>query len=189
MYPPFGNLKNYTWAHGSEYSREIRKIVRVHVQECFRATYRLHILHCLSWKSTLHLKFTIADETCFNYWIYIDIIYIEKRNCMNIVDSATWHQVAQSLQKESLGAIWNARCHSWLDAYLGLHDVITHDAGDNMSSRYLADSCATASFGTVHVSSGALSCTTASRVSSHRSCGSGHWWRTGRHWFVEHEFW
>lgn len=55
-----------------------------------------------------------------------------------MVDAATRYQGEKRLINETSGAIWDGLKTCWLDVYLGPPDVITHEAGTNLSPREFA---------------------------------------------------
>ena len=96
-------------------------------------------------KSPGRFKFTLKDDCEFNYSIVIDILYLNGRPVLQVVDSATGFNAARFVKDMSANSAWNTLRVCWIDSYLGPPDRIVHDAGKNFASaefRHLAKSMA-----------------------------------------------
>lgn len=87
-------------------------------------------------RSPGRFKFTLRDaDIDFNHSIYVDIMYIDNRPVLHIIDEATRFQAARFLRDISTKTTWDALRLCWIDTYIGPPDLITHDAGKNFISR------------------------------------------------------
>ena len=93
--------------------------------------------HCqLHAKSPGRFKFILRDDNsyCFNYEIVVDVMYLDSKPVLQIVDSATSFQAARFLKDLSARTTWDTLRLCWIDSYLGPPDYVTHDAGKNFAS-------------------------------------------------------
>ncbi|KAI0993172.1 hypothetical protein K3495_g15012, partial [Podosphaera aphanis] len=91
--------------------------------------------HCqLHGSAPKRFKFSLKDDREFNYEILADIMYLDSKPVLHVVDSATSFQAAQFLTTMSAKETWQTLRLLWIDTYQGPPDVITHDAGTNFSS-------------------------------------------------------
>jgi hypothetical protein len=79
-------------------------------------------------------KFTIQDETNFNYNIVLDVVRLGNRNVLHVIDTDTSFQAATFLKSMSARDTWDALCRCWINTYQGPPDYITHDPGTNFAS-------------------------------------------------------
>jgi hypothetical protein len=79
-------------------------------------------------------KFTLRDDVNFNYEIIVDVMSIEGRPVLHVVDAATAFQGARFLPTMSAKDTWETLKMLWIDTYQGPPDIITHDAGTNFAS-------------------------------------------------------
>ncbi|EED18931.1 hypothetical protein TSTA_126390 [Talaromyces stipitatus ATCC 10500] len=79
-------------------------------------------------------KFTLTDDCEFNYEIVVDIMYLDGKPVLHVVDWATSFQAARFLKSLSAKDTWEALRAAWIDTYLGPPDVISHDTGTNFAS-------------------------------------------------------
>ena len=86
-------------------------------------------------KSPGRFRFTLRDDVSFNYNIVVDVLYIENRPTLHIVDEATRFQAGRFLKDISAKHTWETLRTCWIDTYLGPPDLITHDAGKNFASK------------------------------------------------------
>ncbi|KAI0995357.1 hypothetical protein K3495_g12825 [Podosphaera aphanis] len=86
--------------------------------------------------SPRRFKFSLRDDDCcFNQTIFVDVLFIEGKPVLHIVDEATRFQAAQFLKGQTTQDIWNALRQSLIDVYVGPPDLIVHDAGKNFTSK------------------------------------------------------
>jgi hypothetical protein len=85
-------------------------------------------------KAPGRFKFTLKDDFEFNFEIIVDVMYIDGKPVLHIVDTATAFQAARFLKDMSAKAAWDTLKMCWIDTYLGPPDYIVHDAGKNFIS-------------------------------------------------------
>lgn len=79
-------------------------------------------------------KFTLKDDYEFNYSIVIDVLYIDNRPVLQVIDSATCFGAAKFLKFMIAECAWDSLKCCWIDTYLGPPEYIIHDAGTNFAS-------------------------------------------------------
>ncbi len=85
-------------------------------------------------KSPGRFKFTLKDDYEFNYSVIIDVLYLDGRPVLQVVDSSTSFQAARFLKDMSAKNAWDTLRICWIDTYQGPPEYIVHDAGKNFSS-------------------------------------------------------
>ena len=85
-------------------------------------------------KAPGRFKFTLKDDLDFNFEIIVDVMYLDGKPVLHIVDTATAFQAARFLKDMSARAAWDTLKLCWIDTYLGPPDYIVHDAGKNFVS-------------------------------------------------------
>ena len=85
-------------------------------------------------KAPTRFKFTLKDDYEFNYLVYVDIIYLDKKPILQVVDSATSFKAARFLKDILTQEVQNALRAYQIDVYLGPLDLVVHDAGKNFVS-------------------------------------------------------
>jgi len=80
-------------------------------------------------------KFTLRSDKQFNQMVYVDIVTIDKKNALHVVDEATRYQAARWLPDNSAETVWRCLRMCWIDVYLGPPNVVAHDAGKNLVAR------------------------------------------------------
>lgn len=85
-------------------------------------------------KSPGRFKFTLKDDYNFNYAIIVDVMYLNSKPILHVVDEATSFQAARFLKDMTAKTTWNTLRQCWIDTYLGPPDYIVHDAGKNFAS-------------------------------------------------------
>jgi hypothetical protein len=86
-------------------------------------------------KAPGRFKFSLKDDLIFNAEIIVDIMYLESKPVLHIVDAATAFQAAKFLRKDiSTTSVWEALRICWIDIYLGPPNIITTDAGKQFTS-------------------------------------------------------
>jgi hypothetical protein len=96
-------------------------------------------------KSPGRFKFTLKDDHEFNYSVIIDVMYLDGKPVLQVVDSATAFEAARFLKDMSARTAWDTLRACWIDTYLGPPDMVVHDAGKNFASidfKQLANSMA-----------------------------------------------
>ena len=84
-------------------------------------------------KSPGRFKFTLKDDYDFNYSVVIDVLYLEGRPVLQVVDSSTRFQAARFLKDMSAIVAWETLKLCWIDTYLGPPDIVVYDAGKNFA--------------------------------------------------------
>jgi hypothetical protein len=85
-------------------------------------------------KSLGRFKFVLKDDYEFNYSVVIDILYLEGKPVLQVVDSATSFGAARFLKDMSARNAWDTLRTCWIDTYQGPPDYVVHDAGKNFTS-------------------------------------------------------
>lgn len=80
-------------------------------------------------------KFRLPKEYEFNHTVIVDIVNFDGDNALHIVDEATSYQAGRFIKDMSTITVWNAFRASWIDASLGPLDFVSHDAGNNFTSK------------------------------------------------------
>ncbi|RAL64335.1 hypothetical protein DID88_001811 [Monilinia fructigena] len=68
-------------------------------------------------------KFTLPEDTEFNYAIYVDVMYIAGEPVLHIVDEATRYQAARFLDNISAKHTFDTLRECWIDVYIGPPDA------------------------------------------------------------------
>ncbi len=91
--------------------------------------------HCqMNQGSPGRFKFSLKDDYDFNYSVIIDVLYLNNKPVLQVVDAATSFQAAKFLKDMSARNAWDTLRLCWIDVYLGPPDQVVHDAGKNFSS-------------------------------------------------------
>ena len=94
--------------------------------------------HChqcqLHGKAPGRFKFTLQDDYNFNYKVIVDMMWIDEKIVLHVVDEATSFQAARFLKSRSAKDAWEALQECWIDTYQGPPDYIVTDAGTNFAS-------------------------------------------------------
>ena len=64
-------------------------------------------------------KFTLRDDRDFNHTVFVDVLAIDGKNVLQVIDEATAFQAARFLANMSAGCTWNTVKECWIDSYLG----------------------------------------------------------------------
>ncbi|KAI0994429.1 hypothetical protein K3495_g13753 [Podosphaera aphanis] len=79
-------------------------------------------------------KFTLKNDYEFNYSIIIDVLYIDGKPVLHVIDSSTNFGASRFLTNMTALTTWNTLRYCWIDTYQGPPDQIVHDAGKNFAS-------------------------------------------------------
>ncbi|KAJ5904893.1 uncharacterized protein N7473_001809 [Penicillium subrubescens] len=91
--------------------------------------------HCqMKGRSPGRFKFTLKDDYEFNYSVIVDILYLEGKPVLQVIDAATSFGAARFLRDMSARNAWDALRACWIDTYQGPPDYVVHDAGKNFTS-------------------------------------------------------
>ena len=80
-------------------------------------------------------KFTLRDDMEFNYQVLVDIMFINEKPVLHILDMATSFQAARFLRNMTAKEVWDTLRIAWIDTYVGPPDTIVTDAGTNFTSQ------------------------------------------------------
>lgn len=80
-------------------------------------------------RSPGRFSFTIKDDIEFNYNVIADILYIEGKSVLHLVDKATRFHAGRWLKDISTKHVWDQLRACWIDTYLGPPDIILADVG------------------------------------------------------------
>lgn len=122
-HPSVQRLTNILQRAGHEVDTEILKKLTKFCHQC-----QMHE------KSPGRFKFTLKDDCEFNYSVVIDVLYIDRKPVLQVVDEGTAFQAARFLKDMSARTAWDTLRACWIDTYLGPPDRVVHDAGKNFAS-------------------------------------------------------
>ena len=92
--------------------------------------------HCQRYgKSPGRFKFHLRDDTQFNHTIFVDILYIQSKPILHVVDEGTRYQTGRWLRNIGAKHTWDTLRECWIDTYLGPPEQITADIGSNFKSQ------------------------------------------------------
>ena len=119
-------------ANPEECRVHVRRILERIVQEC--KSCQTHA------PSTRRFKLSVGTGPLrFNHTIAIDVMYIEGRPVLHVVDEATHYAAAIFLKKVTSEHTWKALLKCWSRVYIGAPDCIRVDQGSNFVSRHFLD--------------------------------------------------
>jgi hypothetical protein len=86
--------------------------------------------HCqLHGRSPGRFKFNIKDDVTFNAEVVVDVMYLDSKPVLHVVDNATAFQAARFLRDMAAATVWETLQLCWLNVYTGPPDLIIYDAG------------------------------------------------------------
>ena len=85
-------------------------------------------------KAPSRFKFTLKDDYEFNYLVYIDIMYLDGKPVLQVVDLVTSFKAARFLKDILTQEVQNALRAYQIDVYLRPLDLVVHDARKNFAS-------------------------------------------------------
>ena len=71
----------------------------------------------------------------FNAEVVVDVMYLDSKPVLHVVDNATAFQAARFLRDMTAATVWETLQLCWLNVYTGPPDLIIHDAGTNLTAR------------------------------------------------------
>jgi hypothetical protein len=83
-----------------------------------------------------------VDDIVFNQEIRLDLMYIDGRPVLHVVDTGTTFGAATFLDEQSFGSVWNALLRCWSTMYVGFPMSMLTDQGSVFLSRDWKASCA-----------------------------------------------
>jgi hypothetical protein len=94
-------------------------------------------------KAPGRFKFTLKDDYEFNWCIIVDVMYLDGKPVLHIVDEATAFQAAKFLKDMSAKTTWDALRVCWIDVYQGPPDIIVSNTSKNFASEEFQQHAAT----------------------------------------------
>lgn len=82
-------------------------------------------------KAPGRFKFTLKDDAEFNHTVYVDVVQIDGKNVLHMVDKATSLNAAGFLKNLSSAEAWRVFKLCWSLIYIGPPAYIAHDPGRN----------------------------------------------------------
>ena len=85
----------------------------------------------------LRFRVTIGHENQrFNARSYIDVVYLDGRPVLHIIDEATRFSAARFLAKNSTESVWETIVLCWSSVYTGLFDYVMVDEGSQFRKKF-----------------------------------------------------
>src|ERR1700721_4346368 len=120
----------------------VRRLLRVLQRAGYESVEQRAIEHLtkychqcqLNGKAPGRFKFTLKDDHEFNWCIIIDVIYLDSKPVLHVIDESTAFQAAKFLKDMSAKSTWDTLRICWIDVYQGPPDIIVSDAGKNFAS-------------------------------------------------------
>ena len=88
-------------------------------------------------RSPGRFTFTLKEDLDFNYNVIEDIMYIEGKPVLQLVDKALRFQAGRWLKNISAEHVWYQLRLSWINKYLGPPDLVTANAGKQFMAKEL----------------------------------------------------
>ncbi len=85
-------------------------------------------------KSLGRFKFTLKDNYEFNYSVIINVMYLDRKPILQVIDSVTAFEATRFLKDMSACTAQDTLRACWIDTYLGPLDMVVHDARKNFVS-------------------------------------------------------
>ena len=85
-------------------------------------------------KSLGRFKFTLKNNYKFNYSVIIDVMYLNGKPILQVVNSVTTFETARFLKNMSAYTAWDTLCACWINIYLGPPDMVVYNAEKNFAS-------------------------------------------------------
>ena len=85
-------------------------------------------------KSLGRFKFTLKDDHEFNYLVIIDVMYLDRKPVLQVVDSTTAFEATRFLKDMSAYIAQDTLRACWIDTYLGPLDIVIHNTRKNFTS-------------------------------------------------------
>ena len=79
-------------------------------------------------------RFTLRDDIEFNYQVLVDVMFLNAKPVLHIIDTATSFQAARFLRNMMAKEVWDNLRLAWIDTYVGPPDTIVTDAGTNLTA-------------------------------------------------------
>ena len=78
-----------------------------------------------------------SENLRFNETLFIDVVYIDNRPVLHLVDSATHFIAARFLADMTVKTVWCTIFECWASIYTGLPNRIRVDAGSNFGESFV----------------------------------------------------
>ncbi len=85
-------------------------------------------------KAPSRFRFTLKDDYDFNHCVIVDVMYLDSKPVLHVIDEATAFQAARFLRDMTAKTTWETLRVCWIDVYQGPPDIIVSDAGKNFAS-------------------------------------------------------
>jgi hypothetical protein len=79
-------------------------------------------------------RVSLPDEVVFNHTVALDLLWLDSRAALHIVDLHTHYSAAGFLPGQSVDDVWHAFLSLWVCTYTGLPNVIKSDQGSVFTS-------------------------------------------------------
>src|SRR6266702_4195497 len=84
-------------------------------------------------KSLGRFKFTLKDDYEFNYSVIIDVMYLDGKPVLQVIDFVIAFEAARFLKDILAYMAWDTLCACWINIYLGPPDMVVYDIGKNFA--------------------------------------------------------
>jgi hypothetical protein len=100
--------------------------------------------HACQVYASISISFQVrnVDDIVFNQEIRLDLMYIDGRPALHVVDTGTTFGAATFLDEQSFGSVWNALLRCWSTIYVGFPMSMLTDQGSVFLSIDWKASCA-----------------------------------------------
>lgn len=97
-----------------------------------------YCMHCQEHgKSSRRFSFTIKDDIEFNYNVIVNILYIQGKPVLHLIDKATRFQTGRWLKNISTKHVWDQLRVFWIDTYFSPSDLVTVDTNKQIMIKEL----------------------------------------------------
>lgn len=93
-------------------------------------------------RSPLRFKIRLPDDVFFNKELRMDLMFVESKPILHIIDVGTTFNAAVFLVKQDANSVWNAFVRGWSRLYLGDPERILTDQGSVFRSEQFVKLCA-----------------------------------------------
>ena len=85
---------------------------------------------------------SMPDDIVFNNEVVVDLMWLDGKPVLHIVDRGTHYSAASFVTDESAETTWNTLVRCWVSLYTGFPCIIAHDKGSLFTSRFFRKACA-----------------------------------------------
>jgi hypothetical protein len=86
-------------------------------------------------KSFERFKFILKNDVNFNFFIIVNIMYIENSLILHVIDETTRFQAVKWLQNINAKYTWDMLCLCWINVYLDSSNHIIYNTSKNFVSK------------------------------------------------------